>query len=228
MTKFLLALIGLSSTLTLSAQNCYSADILYNQTNNKSINIAISNYDLEDGNTFYENAEEAEHKGDFNTALTLFGKAAFEYNVVRNLNRYAQCVTKMSQMHYQLGRFIDAEQILLNVALKSYSKLSNRVGVMDTYSRLGKVYLAMNKTTQSLWFYSQQGILAQRLNNNNSYIESILGIVSVKIKKRDFTLAKRDLNRVEFLARSIKSTQYAGQVSDARSLIDARTTALKK
>lgn len=227
MNKFLLALTSLLLPLNLFAQNIDNADVADNQLANKPINIAISNYDLEDGNTFYKDAEDAEEKGDYNSALTLFGKAAFEFNVVRNMNRYAQSVTKMSQMHYKLGRFVDAEQILLNVAVKNYSKLGSRNGLMNTYSQLGKVYLALNKYTQSLWFYTQQGIMALQQKNNLSYIESILGIANVKIKKRDFTLATRDLNRADFLARSIKSTQYVSQISDARKLINGRVT-LKK
>ena len=133
----------------------------------------------------------------------------------------------MSNMHYQLGRYSDAEQILLNVALKNYSKMGSRSGLMNTYSLLGKVYLANNKSTQSMWFYTQQGILAKQLKSNNSYIESILGIVQVKIKKKDFTLALRDLKTAEWLASSIKSTQYKAQISDAREAIASKTS-LKK
>jgi hypothetical protein len=130
-------------------------------------------------------------------------------------------------MHYQLGRFTDAEQILLNVALKNYSKTGNRAGVMNTYSLLGKVYLANTKYTQSMWFYTQQGILAKQLKSNNAYIESILGIVQVKIKKKDFTLALRDLKSAEWLANSIKTTQYKTQIKDAREVIASKTTSKK-
>jgi hypothetical protein len=130
-------------------------------------------------------------------------------------------------MHYQLGRFTDAEQILLNVALKNYSKTGNRAGVMNTYSLLGKVYLANTKYTQSMWFYTQQGILAKQLKSNNAYIESILGIAQVKIKKKDFTLALRDLKSAEWLANSIKTTQYKTQIKDARETIASKTTSKK-
>lgn len=228
MTKFLLAFISLFSTLSINAQNIDKGNVADNQVTNKSINIAISKNNLADGNAFYEEAEEASHKGDFNTALTLFGKAAFEFSASKNMNKYVLAVNKMSDMHYQLGRFTDSEQILLNVVLKIYSKLGSRMGQMNTYQQLGKVYFALNKNTQSLWFYTQQGILAQQLKNNNSYIESILGIADVKIKKRDFTLATRDLNRAEFLAASIKSTQYKLQINDARTLIAGRASATKK
>jgi len=225
MTKIVLALISLFASLQLQAQNIDKSEI--QEPNGSAINIAVSKFDLEDGNSFFEEAEDLERKGDYNEALTLFGKAAFEYNAVKNFNRYGQAVIKMSSMHYQLGRFTDAEQILLNVALKNYSKTGNKAGVMNTYNLLGKVYLANTKYTQSMWFYTQQGILAKQLKSNNAYIESILGIVQVKIKKKDFTLALRDLKSAEWLANSIKTTQYKTQIKDAREIIASKTTSKK-
>jgi len=225
MTKIVLALIGLFASLQLQAQNTDKSEI--QEPNGSAINIAVSKFDLEDGNSFFEEAEDFERKGDYNEALTLFGKAAFEYNAVKNFNRYGQAIIKMSSMHYQLGRFTDAEQILLNVALKNYSKTGNRAGVMNTYNLLGKVYLANTKYTQSMWFYTQQGILAKQLKSNNAYIESILGIVQVKIKKKDFTLALRDLKSAEWLANSIKTNQYKTQIKDAREMIASKTTGKK-
>lgn len=227
MTKIALAFISLFASLQVYAQNIDKSD--YQEPNGGSaINIAVSKFDLEDGNTFYEEAEDSEKKGEYNEALTLFGKAAFEYNAIKNFNKYGQAILKMSNMHYQLGRFTDAEQILLNVALKNYSKMGSKSGLMTSYNLLGKVYLANSKYTQSMWFYTQQGILAKQLKSNNSYIESVLGIAQVKIKKKDFTLALRDLKSAEWLANSIKTNQYKSQIKDARELIASKTTSKAK
>ncbi|KQN38038.1 hypothetical protein ASE92_00910 [Pedobacter sp. Leaf41] len=226
MSKYLFALFSLFASFQLQAQNIDKAD-MQEPNGGSAITIAVSKFDLEDGNSFYDDAEDLEKKGDFNEALTLFGKAAFEYNAVKNFTKYGQAIIKMSNMHYQLGRFGDAEQILLNVALKNYSKMGSRSGLMNTYQLLGKVYLANSKYTQSMWFYTQQGILAKQLKSNNSYIESVLGIVQVKIKKKDFTLALRDLKTAEWLASSIKTNQYKGQISDARETIASKTAQKK-
>ena len=223
MIKNVLAFMSLLASLQLQAQNIDRADNQEPSAGN-AITISVSKFDLLDGNSFFEEAENLEKKGDFNEALTLFGKAAFEYNAVKNYNLYGQAIMKMSNMHYMLGRFTDAEQILLNVALKNYSKLGSRNGLMNAYGLLGKVYLANNKSTQSMWFYTQQGMLAKQLKSNNSYLESILGIVQVKIKKRDFTLALRDLKTAEWFANSVKITQYKGQIRDARDVISNKTT----
>ncbi|WP_316737958.1 hypothetical protein [Pedobacter aquatilis] len=227
MTKIVVAFLSLFASLQLSAQNIDKSDNQEPGLGGSAINIAVSKYDLAEGNNYFEDAESLERKGDFNEALTLFGKAAFEFNAVKNLNLYVQALTKMSSMHYQLGRFSDAEQILLNVVLKNYSKMGSRSGQMTTYSLLGKVYLASNKYTQSMWFYTQQGILARQLGNNNSYIESVLGLAQVKIKKKDYTLANRDLNQAELLSRSLKSTTYKSQIRDAREVIASKTSSKK-
>ncbi|SER93777.1 hypothetical protein [Pedobacter rhizosphaerae] len=227
MTKIVLAFIGLFASFQLYAQNIDKSDNQELNSGGSAINIVVSKFDEADGNTYFDEAESLERKGEYNDALTMFGKAAFEYNAVRNFNRYGQAIIKMSNMHYQLGRFTDAEQILLNVAVKNYSKMGSRMGLMNTYNLLGKVYLANNKYTQSMWFYTQQGILAKQLKSNNSYIESVLGVAQVKIKKKDFTLALRDLKTAEWLATSIKSSQYKTQIKDAREVIAIRIAAKK-
>lgn len=219
MYKIVLACISVFASFQVYAQNIDKSDNQELNSGGSAINIVVSKFDEADGNTYFDEAESLERKGEYNDALTMFGKAAFEYNAVRNFNRYGQAIIKMSNMHYQLGRFTDAEQILLNVALKNYSKMGSRIGLMNTYNLLGKVYLANNKYTQSMWFYTQQGILAKQLKSNNSYIESVLGVAQVKIKKKDFSLALKDLKTAEYLATSIKSTQYKAQIKDAREAI---------
>ncbi|MFC4212008.1 hypothetical protein ACFOWA_12485 [Pedobacter lithocola] len=226
MTKMVLAFICLFTSLQLCAQNIDKAD-QEPGFGGSAINIAVSKYDLAEGTNYFEDAQSLEKKGDFNEALTLFGKAAFEFNAVKNFNLYCQALIKMSNMHYQLGRFTDAEQILINVVLKNYSKMGSRVGQMNTYNILGKVYLADSKYTQSMWFYTQQGILAKQLRSNTSFIESVLGLAQVKIRKKDFTLATKDLNQAELLAKAIKNSQYKAQIKDARDIIASKTTPKK-
>jgi len=213
-----IAFLSLFASLQIQAQNIDKSD-QEPGIGGSAINIAVSRYDLAEGTNYFEDAEGLEKKGDFNEALTLFGKAAFEFNAVKNFGLYCQALIKMSNMHYQLGRFTDAEQILLNVVLKNYSKMGSRVGQMNTYNILGKVYLADNKYTQSMWFYTQQGILAKQLRSSNAYIESVLGLAQVKIRKKDFTLATKDLNQAELLAKSLKSNQYKTQIKESRELI---------
>lgn len=187
-----------------------------------SINIAVSGVDEAEGDVYFQEAEKNEKTGDLNDALTLFGKAAFEYNNCGNFSRYGASLLRLSNIHFLMEHYTEAEQVVLNVALKTYSRYGNRKGQMDSYNQLGRIYLASNKLTQSLWFFTQQGILARQVNSNTGYIDSILGLALVKIKKKEYALAIKDLNRAELYARSTKVSQFRGQIKQARSTIAER------
>lgn len=192
-----------------------------------SINIAVSGADESDGDAYFEEADKNEKSGDLNDALTLFGKAAFEYNNSRNYSRYGASLLRLSNIHYLLEHYTEAEQVILNVALKTYSRFGNRSGQLASYNQLGRIYLAANKLTQSMWFYTQQGILAKQIKNNSSYIDSILGLVQVKIKKHEYSLALQDVNRAELFAKTSNINQFKGQIKLARTSIAEKKNAAK-
>nr|WP_294877080.1 hypothetical protein [uncultured Pedobacter sp.] len=195
-----------------------------------AINIVVSNLDENEGDTYFAEAEKNERNGELNEAVTLFGKAAFEYNSAKQFARYGEALMRLSNVHYQLAHFNEAEQVVLNVALKNYSKIGSRNGQMESYSQLGRIYLALNKPTQSLWFYTQQGILAKQIGNSSAYIESVLGAANVKIRKKEYALATKDINRAELLAKSANTNEFKNQIKEARSMLPALAAAkpLKK
>lgn len=184
-----------------------------------TISVVPSNNSINTADEFFADAEMNERRGDLNEALTLFGKAAFEYNSNKKFSRYGAALLRMSNVHMLLNHYTEAEQVVLNAALKIYSRIGSRAGQMASYNQLGKIYFAANKLTQSLWFYSQQGILAKQLGNKTSYIDSVIGIAAVKIKKRDYFLATKDLNRAELLAKAAKTTQFEQLIKSNRALI---------
>jgi tetratricopeptide (TPR) repeat protein len=192
------------------------------QASGSAINIAVSNADYRDGDDLFSEADRTEKQGDLFNALTLFGKAAFEYNTSHQFNNYGSALMRMSNVHYLLKNFTEAEQVILNVALKNYNRMHNQHGEMDSYKQLAKIYLASDKLTEALWFSTQQGILARQLKSNNAYIDSILGIANVKIKKKQYTSAKKDLNQAELLAKTTKNSTFRSQISYARNQIAAK------
>ncbi len=70
-----------------------------------------------------------------------------------------------------------------------------------------------------MWFFTQQGILAQQLRNNSAYIESIVGIATIKIKKKEYNLAFKDLNRAEALAKYYNINQFNVQIRSSKAAI---------
>lgn len=227
MNKIYLVFVYLFYASSALAQNANSGPQEVAPANN-AFNIAISSTDETIGDEYFSDAEKNERRGDLNEALTLFGKAAFEYNSDKKYSRYAASLLRMSNVHLQLSHYSEAEQVILNAALKTYAKIGSRAGLMASYNQLGRIYLAANKLTQSLWFYTQQGILAQQLKNNTSYIESVLGLASVKIKKKEYSLAIKDLNRADLLARNAKITQFAQQIKVSRATIADKQSSKNK
>jgi len=187
-----------------------------------AINIAVSNLDVGEGNVYFSEAERNERDGAYDEALNLFGKAAFEYNSAGQFSRYCSALMRLSNVHYLLTHYTEAEQVVLNVALKNYAKIGSRSGQMESYGQLGKIYLASNKLTQSLWFYTQQGIIARQIGSSYANIESVLGIANVKIKRKEYMMAAQDLNKAELLARSANTSAFKSQIRVARALIPSR------
>lgn len=227
MYRIVLTLAGILLGASVFAQNLNTGPLDPPQFGT-AVHIAASpSTDESDGDEFFADAERNEKKGDLNEALTLFGKAAFEYNSDKKFNRYAAALLRMGNVHLLLSHFTEAEQVVLNAALKTYSRIGSRSGQMAAYNQLGKIYFASNKLTQSLWFYTQQGILAKQLKNNTSYIDSVLGIAQIKIKKKEYYLASKDVNRAELLAKNARITQFAQQIKNSRSLIADKQSAKK-
>ncbi|SOD19932.1 hypothetical protein [Pedobacter xixiisoli] len=193
-----------------------------------SINLAVLGSETRSAaDEFLEQAERYEKFGDFDSAAAMLSKAANDYQQNKKFASYGATLIRLSNLYILLANYSEAEQIVLKQVLRNYTKMGSRTGQMAAYQQLGKIYLAANKLPQSLWFYTQQGILAQQLNDNNAYIESVLGIVSVKIKKKDYQLAVKDLNRAELLSKNINTIQYNQLIKRNRALI-AEKTVVKK
>lgn len=218
MDKIWLALICFWITSSAHAQSPNSGpqDIT---TSRSAIHVAVPIVDQTEADIFFADAERNERRGDLNEALTLFGKAAFEYNSDKKLTKYATSLLRMSNIHLLLSHYTEAEQVVLNVALKTYSRIGDKAGQMASYNQLGKIYFEANKLTQSMWFFTQQGILAQQLKNNSAYIESIMGIAIVKIRKKEYSLALKDLNRAETLVKYYKINQFNSQIKASKATI---------
>lgn len=226
MSKIYLVFIGL---FVLSQARGQSSPFLSQHipTINGSVNIVVSNLEENDGDSYFADAEKNERRGDLNDAITLYGKAAFEYNSSKKFTQYGSALLRLANVHYLLAHYSEAEQVTLNVALKTYSKIGSKSGQMESYSQLGKIYFAADKLTQSLWFYTQQGILAKQISDNNAYIDSILGLVQVKTKKKEYSLALKDLSRAELLAKSSNLSRFKTQIREARAQIPAKAIAKK-
>lgn len=164
-------------------------------------------------------AESMERSGDFANAVVLFNRAATEYKEANMMNRYANTLMRVSNLHILMKNYKESEELVLSKALKIYSRFGNKTGELNAYRHLGRAYFGENKLPQSLWFFTQQGILANQSYNKFAYIESVLSIADIKIRKQEFSLATADLNRAEMLSKKAKITSFNAQIVASRGII---------
>jgi tetratricopeptide (TPR) repeat protein len=196
--------------------------------NHLSVNISVvGSTAFTVADSFFDEAERYERSGDYDNAVALFNRAAKEYQEDKKYTRYGTALIRLSNAHLVLSNYAEAEKIVLKQVLKNYTKIGSKSGQMAAYQQLGKIYLAANKLPQSLWFYTQQGILAQQLNDKSAYIESVIGIASVKIKKKDYQLATKDLNNAELLSKNANIVKYNQAIKSNRAIIAEKTTKRK-
>ena len=150
----------------------------FDQTNYPqfSINLAVLGNASNNAGIYFEEAERYQRVGDLESAVALFNRAAAEYLNHKKFGHYGVTLLRLSDVYVALANYNEAEQLVLKKALRNYTKIGSKAGEMSCYQQLGKVYMAANKLPQSLWFYTQHGILALQLQNKSAYIESVLGI----------------------------------------------------
>ncbi len=201
----------------------------FEQTNPQfSVNLAVLGTSSRSAaENFYEEGERYERFGDFDSAAMMFNKAANEYKQDKKYNLYGTTLIRLSNVYLYQANFAEAEHVVLKQVLRNYAKMGSKAGQMSAYQQLGKIYLAANKLPQSLWFYTQHGILAQQLQDKNAFIESVLGIASVKIKKKDYLLASKDLNTAELLSKNANTIQYNQIIKNNRAIIAEKTISKK-
>ncbi len=229
MKKLGLLISALTTVFFANAQSTVVSGPSPNSTPQFSVNLAVlGNNNRSIADDFVEEADRYERFGDFDAAANMLSKAAKEYQQNKKYASYGSTLIRLSNLYILLANYSEAEQIVLKQVLKNYTRMGSRAGQMSAYQQLGKIYLAANKLPQSLWFYTQHGILAQQLKDNNAYIESVLGIAAVKIRKKDYQLASKDLNTAEFLSKNANIIQYNQLIKTNRAFITEKTTTIKK
>lgn len=227
MKKFCLLALFCSVVFAVKAQNTAAPGL--EQTHSQfSVNLAVlGNSNRSVAENLYEEGERYERFGDFDSAAFMFNKAANEFKQDKKYNLYGTTLIRLSNVYLSQANFAEAEHVVLKQVLRNYAKTGSKVGQMSAYQQLGKIYLAANKLPQALWFYTQHGILAQQLQDKNAFIESVLGIASVKIKKKDYLLASKDLNTAELLSKNANTIQYNQIIKNNRALIAEKTVSKK-
>lgn len=227
MKKLGLLFFVLLYSILLHAQELSTPNFDQNNYPQFSINLYVLGKARSSADTFFDEGERFERVGDYKASAELFSKAATAYLHNKKMLRYGTALLRLSNAHLLANQYLKAEQIVLKQALRTFSRIGSKSGQMAAYQQLAKIYAASNKLTQSLWFYTQQGLLAQELHDSHSQIESMLGIANIKIRKKDYDLASKDLNAVELLCKNTNTQQYSQQIKQHRAVIAEKTQSKK-
>ncbi|WP_304064079.1 tetratricopeptide repeat protein [Pedobacter glucosidilyticus] len=139
----------------------------------------------------------------------IFGedKAAADYNTIalagfrisQNDKSYINALLQQNQLWLKAGYFKQAEQQILTKTLLIAYKLNSKQAEIDCYMQLGRIYLFQNKFTEAKWFFVQANILANKIQQQEGIIRSLLMLAKVKNKIKDHHLALADLQKAERL-----------------------------
>lgn len=102
-----------------------------------------------------------------------------------------------AELLFDDGRYNAAEELLMKRALMKSFRLSDRKAEMNVYYQLGKIYLAMKKNTEALWFLLQARDLAIKMRRKEDELKCLLMIAKLKVYENNLALALADLKLAE-------------------------------
>lgn len=86
------------------------------------------------------------------------------------------------------------------LALHSYSRFNDTLGLRTCYNNLSKIYRSQRKYSQAKWFILQSNTISRLKNDVPNIIASLIELSAIKTDIKDYTLAMRDLNEALKLA----------------------------
>lgn len=97
-------------------------------------------------------------------------------------------------------KYSESENCVLRKALPMFTRTGNKAGRLKSFQSLARIYYQQDKLTEAKWFYVQAQSLAQRLNNQEAVISSLIHLAEVKNALGEFEWALDDYLEAERLA----------------------------
>ncbi len=109
------------------------------------------------------------------------------------------------------------------LALHSYSKYNDTLGMRTCFDYLTKVYHAQKKFSQAKWFILQSNTISRKLNDKPNIIISLLELAAIKMDIKDNSLAMRDLNEALQLSVDNHYPSIEAKVQESYAMLYHRT-----
>jgi tetratricopeptide (TPR) repeat protein len=115
-------------------------------------------------------------------------------------NEVAAAYINIAALKVLQNNYKDAEFYILRKAFPLYRRMGNKVGRMSCFENLAKMYKSQNRLSEAKWFFLQENLMANKLNNIPAQVSSLISIAKVKSDIGETDLALANFKEAELLA----------------------------
>ena len=115
-------------------------------------------------------------------------------------NEVAAAYISLAQLKVLQSKHQDAEYYILRKAFPLFRRMGNKVGRMKCFESLALMYKSQNRLTEAKWFFIQENMMANKLENVAAKISSLISIATVKNEIGETDLALLSYKEAEQLA----------------------------
>lgn len=138
--------------------------------------------------------------GEYQKALIQNQSVIQLYTALRKSAFVADAYLELAENQLLLHRYDEAEYNIIKKALPGFTRLGNKAGRMKCFQSLSVLYYSQKRYSEAKWFCIQTHALAEKLNDKQALIGSLIHMAEVKNALEDHQDALRDYKKAELLA----------------------------
>lgn len=119
----------------------------------------------------------------------------------KSIVEQAESLVKIAKIQAQDKDFNSAENTIIRKAIPLFNRSKHYEGKLLAWQELASIYQMQNKHTEAQWFLIQARDLAETKNFPNELAEIEYMLASSKIIQKNYSVAKKELDRANNLAR---------------------------
>jgi tetratricopeptide (TPR) repeat protein len=144
----------------------------------------------------------------------------------RSLNKnhaVAETYLQLAENKLSINKHDDAEYYIIKKALPLFTRMGNKAGRMRCFQGLSGLYYGQKRYSEAKWFCIQTTNLAEKLNDKQALIGSLIHIAEVKNALEDHADALVDYKKAESLAIQnrymVKLVEIKGDMGETYNLM---------
>ncbi|WP_069659490.1 tetratricopeptide repeat protein [Arcticibacter eurypsychrophilus] len=138
--------------------------------------------------------------GEYQKALVQNKSVIQLFTALRKPALVADAYLELAENQLLLNKYDEAEYNIIKKALPGFTRLGNKAGRMKCFQSLSVLYYSQKRYSEAKWFCIQTHGLAEKLNDKQALIGSLIHMAEVKNALEDHQDALRDYKKAESLA----------------------------